>query len=217
MGISGLINVEKREKDAGLYLAEPFDPDRIPVVMIHGLSSSLWFGERSPPVSWAIHRFAGITSFSTFTIRPECRFWSRPHRYAMKIAAIRRHMIRAERRCLPSPGARWLQHGRCYRADPLNSSGNRLWDAIAKVPFDQVAIDSEDRAELEKLLFWKPVPGLDRTIFIATRIRGTQFADSGWRALAVASSGCQEISCSFKCACSTPWARSSRATSRPWE
>ena len=101
MGISGLINVEKREKDAGLYLAEPFDPDRIPVVMIHGLSSSLWFGERSPPVSWAIHRFAEITSFGTFTIRPECRFWSRPHRYAMRSPRFARHMIRAERRLPP--------------------------------------------------------------------------------------------------------------------
>jgi hypothetical protein len=46
------------------------------------------------------------------------------------------------------------------------------------VPFDQAAIDSEDRAELERLLFWKPVPGLDRTIFIATPHRGTRFADS---------------------------------------
>jgi hypothetical protein len=58
------------------------------------------------------------------------------------------------------------------------SSGNRFWDAIATVPFDQAPIDPEDRAELHKVLFWKPVPGLDRTIFIATPHRGTRFADS---------------------------------------
>ena len=40
MGISGVMNIEKRKKDAGLYLTEPFDPDRIPVVLIHGLTSS---------------------------------------------------------------------------------------------------------------------------------------------------------------------------------
>ena len=68
MGISGIINVEKREKDAGLYLSEPFDPDHIPVVMIHGLSSSplvwrtngRWFDpsrmcERSMAVSSLTH------------------------------------------------------------------------------------------------------------------------------------------------------------------
>ena len=31
MGISGVMNIEKRRSDAGLYLTEPFDPDRIPV------------------------------------------------------------------------------------------------------------------------------------------------------------------------------------------
>jgi hypothetical protein len=40
MGISGVIDIEKRSHDAGLYLIEPFDPDRIPVVMIHGLALS---------------------------------------------------------------------------------------------------------------------------------------------------------------------------------
>ena len=50
MGISGIINVEKREKDAGLYLTEPFDPDHIPVVMIHGLSSSPLVGDHCPLV-----------------------------------------------------------------------------------------------------------------------------------------------------------------------
>jgi hypothetical protein len=56
--------------------------------------------------------------------------------------------------------------------------GSRLWDAVAKVPFDQAPLDREDRAELRKLLFWSPVPGLDRTIFIATPHRGTRLADS---------------------------------------
>ena len=40
MGVSGIIDIQKRSQDAGLYLTEPFDPDRIPVVMIHGLASS---------------------------------------------------------------------------------------------------------------------------------------------------------------------------------
>jgi hypothetical protein len=58
------------------------------------------------------------------------------------------------------------------------SIGTRYWDAIAKVPFDEAPVDSEDRAALRKILFWSPVPGLDRTVFIATPHRGTRLADS---------------------------------------
>ena len=58
------------------------------------------------------------------------------------------------------------------------SVGTRYWDAIAKVPFEQAPIDSEDRVALRKVLFWHSVPGLDRTVFIATPHRGTRLADS---------------------------------------
>jgi pimeloyl-ACP methyl ester carboxylesterase len=179
MGISGIINVEKREKDAGLYLTEPFDPDRIPVVMIHGLSSS--------PLVW---RTIATSLLSDPSIRRNYQFWYVYYPTGMPIlesAASIRDEIAAIRKAYDPRGTSIASRhlvlvgysmGGVIAQILSTSSGNRLWDAIAKVPFDQAAIDSEDRAELEKLLFWKPVPGLDRTIFIATPHRGTRFADS---------------------------------------
>jgi pimeloyl-ACP methyl ester carboxylesterase len=179
MGISGIINVEKREKDAGLHLTEPFDPDRIPVVMIHGLSSS--------PLVW---RTIATSLLGDPSIRRNYQFWYVYYPTGMPIlesaASIRDEIAVIRKTYDPDGTSIASRHivligysmGGVIAQILSTSSGNRLWDAIAKVPFDQAAIDSEDRAELEKLLFWKPVPGLDRTIFIATPHRGTRFADS---------------------------------------
>ena len=179
MGISGIINVEKRQKDAGLYLTEPFDPNRIPVVMIHGLSSS--------PLVW---RTIATGLLGAPSIRRNYQFWYVYYPTGMPIlesAASIRDEIAAIRKAYDPRGISIASRhmvlvgysmGGVIAQILSTSSGNRLWDAIAKVPFAQAPLDSEDRAELEKLLFWKPVPGLDRAVFIATPHRGTRFADS---------------------------------------
>ena len=64
MGVSGIIDIQKRSQDAGLYLTEPFDPDRIPVVMIHGLASS--------PLVW---RTITTRLMADPTIRRYYQFW----------------------------------------------------------------------------------------------------------------------------------------------
>jgi pimeloyl-ACP methyl ester carboxylesterase len=179
LGISGLINIEKREKDAGLYLTEPFDPDRIPVVMIHGLSSS--------PLVW---RTIATGLMADPLIRRNYQFWYVYYPTGMPIpesaASIREEIAAIRRTYDPRETSVASRHivivgysmGGVIAQILSTSSGNRLWDAIAKVPFDQAPIDAEDRAELHRLLFWKPIPGLDRTVFIATPHRGTRFADS---------------------------------------
>ena len=179
LGISGLFNIEKREKEAGLYLSEPFDPDRIPVVMLHGLSSS--------PLVW---RTIVTRLMADPMIRRNYQFWYVYYPTGMPIpasAALIRDDIAAIRKKYDPRGSSIASRhmvlvgysmGGVIAQILSTSSGNRFWDAIATLPFDQAPIDADDRAELRKLLFWKPVPGLDRTIFIATPHRGTRFADS---------------------------------------
>jgi pimeloyl-ACP methyl ester carboxylesterase len=179
MGISGVINIAKREKDAGLYLTEPFEPDRIPVVMIHGLTSS--------PLVW---RTIATNLMADPVIRKNYQFWYVYYPTGMPVAesaASIRDDIAAIRKTYDPRGASVASRhivivgysmGGVIAHILSTSIGTRYWDAIAKVPFDQAPIDPKDRAELRKMLFWDPVPGLDRTIFIATPHRGTRFADS---------------------------------------
>ncbi len=175
MGISGVINIERRKRDAGLYLTEPFDPDRIPVVMIHGLTSS--------PLVWR-------TIATDPLIRKNYQFWYVYYPTGMPIpesaASIRDDIAAIRKKYDPRGTSIASRHivlvgysmGGVIAHILSTSSGTRLWDAVATVPFDQAPIDPEDRAELRKMLFWQPVPGLDRTIFIATPHRGTRLADS---------------------------------------
>ncbi|HEY5954088.1 MAG TPA: hypothetical protein VIT18_06975 [Terrimicrobiaceae bacterium] len=179
LGISGLFNIEKRLKDAGLYLSEPFDPDRIPVVMLHGLSSS--------PLVW---RTIVTRLMADPIVRENYQFWYVYYPTGMPIpvsaASIRDEIAAIRKRYDPRGTSIASRHlvlvgysmGGVIARILSTSSGNRLWDAIATVPFDRAALDADDRAALRQVLFWKPVPGLDRTIFIATPHRGTRFADS---------------------------------------
>ena len=156
MGISGLINVEKREKDAGLYLTEPFDPHRIPVVMIHGLSSS--------PLVW---RTIATGLMADPLIRRSYQFWYVYYPTGMPIpesaAEIRDEIAAIRREYDPREASIASRHlvligysmGGVIAQILSTTSGTRLWDAIAKVPFDQAPIDPEDRAKLQRLLFWK--------------------------------------------------------------
>jgi hypothetical protein len=58
-------------------------------------------------------------------------------------------------------------------------SGDKLWDNISKVPFDQANLRPETRDLLRRALFVKPVPFVTRVIFIATPHRGS-FLASNW-------------------------------------
>jgi hypothetical protein len=62
LGFMAMLRPEKYEERAGLYLLEPYDPDRIPVVLIHGLTSipQMWLPtisaiESDPRILLAIH------------------------------------------------------------------------------------------------------------------------------------------------------------------
>lgn len=179
MGIRGLFNVAKGKRDAGIYLTEPFDPNRIPVILIHGLSSS--------PLVW---RKITANLMGDEHVRKNYQFWYVFYPTGMPIpmsaAALHddvetlRHHYDPKGRTRASRQSVLVGYsmGGVIARILSTSSGNRLWDAIATTPFDQAPLNAEDRAELARVIFWKPLPGLNRVIFIATPHRGTRFADT---------------------------------------
>jgi hypothetical protein len=57
-------------------------------------------------------------------------------------------------------------------------SGNRFWNNVTSVPFDQAQLDSETRDLATRAMFFKPQPYVTRVIFIATPHRGSYMASN---------------------------------------
>jgi len=136
MGISGVMNIEKRRNDAGLNLTEPFDPDRIPVVMIHGLTSS--------PLVW---RSVTTNLMDDPLIRKNYQFWYVYYPTGMPIpesaASIRDDIYTIRKTYDPRGTSVASRHivivgysmGGVIARILSTSIGTRYWDAIATVPF----------------------------------------------------------------------------------
>jgi pimeloyl-ACP methyl ester carboxylesterase len=56
-------------------------------------------------------------------------------------------------------------------------TGDRVWNAIANKPIDQVTLSPEQRELLREAVFIKPLPNVRRVIFIATPHRGSYLTE----------------------------------------
>lgn len=181
LGIRNLLNVSLGINDAGVYLAEPFDPQRIPVLLIHGLSST--------PLVW---RNIVSAAQADAKIRRNYQFWYAYYPTGAPVifsaALIREDTERVRRQHDPR---RTSVAGRKIDLVGYSMGGNvarilatdigdRLWNQIAAVPFDRVRLDPNDREAVREGIFWKPLPGVKTVIFIATPHRGARLADASF-------------------------------------
>jgi pimeloyl-ACP methyl ester carboxylesterase len=179
VGIRNLLNVGVGTADAGIYFSEPFDPKRIPVLLIHGLSSS--------PIVW---RNVANEAMRDPLIRKNFQFlyayYSTGAPITFSAAQIKQDMelIRKEYGgSATSRGSNDLvivgySMGGVIAQILVTDIGDRLWDQISNVPFDQVKFDPQDIPDLRSNIFWTPLKGVQQVIFIATPHRGTRMADA---------------------------------------
>src|SRR5262249_21555105 len=55
-------------------------------------------------------------------------------------------------------------------------SGTRFWDNVSSSPFEALKVTAETRELLRRSVFFKPLPYVDRVIFMATPHRGSDVA-----------------------------------------
>jgi len=181
VGIRNFLNVAMGIEDAGIYLTEPYDPKRIPVLLIHGMSSS--------PIVW---RNLANEAMRSRVIREKYQFlyayYSTGAPIPYSAALIKEDMELIRKEYGGGRGARAVREldivgysmGGIIARILVTDIGNHLWDQIATVPFDQVKFDPDDVPDLRRNLFWTPLKDVRQVIFIATPHRGTDMADASY-------------------------------------
>jgi pimeloyl-ACP methyl ester carboxylesterase len=180
----GLLNPSHAEGIKGLYMVEPYDPNRIPVVMVHGLWSS--------PTTW-MEMFNDLRGFPD--IRSRCQFWFflYPSGQPFWTSAAQLRETLAEVREVLDPPHRnpnldqmvLVGHsmgGLVSRMQTLES-GDDFWRVLSDNPIEELQSTPEDRARLAKAFYFHPNPSVKRVVTLGTPHRGSDFANDYTREL----------------------------------
>jgi pimeloyl-ACP methyl ester carboxylesterase len=162
-----------------LVALQPFVPEQIPVVFIHGTASSAG-------------RWADLINDlqSDPIIREHFQFWLFSYNTGNPIpfsALQLRTALETAVRTLDPTGRNLALHqmvlighsqGGLLAKMVVIDSGARLWDAFSSKSLDQFHVSDSTRELLRQALFVKPLPEVRRVIFIATPQHGSYVAGS---------------------------------------
>ncbi len=175
---TGLFTPGEVERLQGLYMLEPFDPNKMPVVMVHGLWSS--------PVTW-MEMFNDLRS-DPF-VREHYQFWFYlyPTGQPFWISASQmRRDLKAMRRVVDPTATQvaldqtvLVGHSMGGLVSKLQSidSGNQFWATMSDRPFGELRADPELKRELEQAFYFQPNPSVRRVVTIGTPHRGSKLAN----------------------------------------
>jgi pimeloyl-ACP methyl ester carboxylesterase len=178
----GLINPAKTAEQRGIYMLEPFDPKRIPVLMVHGLWSS--------PLTW-MPMFNDLRNFPELRRNYQFWFYQYPTGQPFWVSAtqLRQELVDLRKRIDPQHQSPMLDRmvlvghsmgGLVSRMQTFESE-NAFWEAIGNRPFEEIRGSRDEVEQLAAVLFFHPNQSIRRVITIGTPHRGSDFANDTTR------------------------------------
>ncbi|ASV72776.1 hypothetical protein THTE_0174 [Thermogutta terrifontis] len=169
----------------GLYMVQPYEPQKIPVVFIHG-----WW---SSPMTW-MQMFNDLRSIPE--IRHNYQFWfylyptGQP--FWISAAQFRRELRELRQTIDPQHVQPALDQmilvghsmGGLIAEMQVMESGDEFWRLVSDHPFSEVRADPETLAELREIFFFHPNPSVRRIITLATPHWGSHFSNGMTQRLA---------------------------------
>ncbi len=171
----GLLNPDAAMKRRGVYMVEPYDPRRIPVVMVHGLWSS--------PTTW-MEMFNDLRSFPEIRSRYQFWFYQYPTGKPFLTSAAEMREALAEVRSTLDPNrlnpnldqmvlVGHSMGGLVSRLQTTESSDD-FWRIVTDRPFSELRATPQEQDKLAKLFFFNANPSIKRVITIGTPFRGSE-------------------------------------------
>jgi pimeloyl-ACP methyl ester carboxylesterase len=172
IGVGAMLNPDKFANKVRLVRVQPYDPNKIPVLFVHGLQST--------PVSWVPIANA---IWSDPVLRRNYQVWvfSYPTGYPIPYSALLlRRQLEAVNQALPRHRPIILvghsMGGLLSRLMISDSDGDKLWRYFFGKSPAQTALSPEAKALVGEALIFKPEPGIGRVVFISTPHRGSVIA-----------------------------------------
>ena len=177
LATAALVNAQLGENIHGMYMLEPFDPDKIPVVMVHGLWSS--------PVTWA-QMYNDLRSVKE--LRNNYQFWfysyatGQPFLYSA--GKMRDDLAKLRRDLDPEGTSQTMEQmvlvghsmgGLVSQLQTIDSE-DRFWKILSDSDARELEGDEESIAALKKTYFFEPDLGIDRVMMIGTPNHGSEVA-----------------------------------------
>ena len=177
--IAALGATRKDLEFAGMYMLEPYRPDQIPVVMVHGLMSY--------PSTW-IQMFNDLRGDPL--IRSKYQFWfflyptGLPILYSASLLRQELLKMRAEfdpdgtNCCFGRMVLVGHSMGGLMAKLMVQESENLYWDSFFKRSYNEISLSTESKELLASVLLFEKLPFIQRVVFLATPHRGSKIADS---------------------------------------
>ncbi|MFV0337277.1 MAG: esterase/lipase family protein [Chthoniobacterales bacterium] len=175
--LEALVFSKRNIRNLGLYQFQPYDPNKIPVVFVHGLLSR--------PEAWT-KAFNGLLADPE--IRSRYQFWFYLYPTGLPIwqsaAELRSELDRFHQMLDPDDNNPKLKKivlvghsmGGLISNLMIRKGGDLLWQQFSGVHPDQLKISPRARESLVRLLYFSPRKDIDRVIFISTPHRGSELA-----------------------------------------
>jgi pimeloyl-ACP methyl ester carboxylesterase len=178
--LAGLFSGGMRQFTPGIYMVQPYSPDKIPVVFVHGTSSS--------PTTW-FEMFNWLRADRV--LRQRCQFWfflypsGSPIAYSGQL--LRKSLREVLERMDPAGEDAKLrdmvvvghsQGGLLTRLTVVDS-GDRFWAGLSDRPLDEIEMTPEQREIVSGSLFFEHLPFVKRVVYIATPHQGS-FLAGNW-------------------------------------
>ncbi|MBC7980288.1 MAG: hypothetical protein H7Y36_06970 [Armatimonadetes bacterium] len=175
--IQNVLIPERYSKETGLYFLQPYDPGKIPLVMVHGLVSS--------PDAYR-HIINDLSPEPWFREKYQVWFYNYPTGTPWLYNAMRFRQIMGEagnfaRSKGPDDNLKKmviLSHsmGGLLTRTAISDPKTKLYNAHFKTPIDKLDVKPETKLLIKEGLLYKPLTDPKRVVFMAVPHRGSPMA-----------------------------------------
>lgn len=177
-GVHGFFKADDRLAHSGIFLLEPYDPDRIPVLLIHGLFSVPMIWRDIIPEMACDPEIAKRFQFMLFTYPSSFPVIESAELLRDELAALR-ETYDPEGRDPLSRDLVVVGHsmGGVLTHTLIAEFGDNLWREYCETPLDELDLAEAKKEKIRKLVYFPPDPGVTRAVYYSTPHRGSVMAN----------------------------------------